>query len=151
MPKVIGGQFPVLATDVYKQVVGQLDFNMGAVVGIVPAAAGRHRLPDRPLGPAWQRADNPSGPPPMRRKPNRARDWLACCIAWPSPGVLLGLTGVAVWGSLITFWPYNLTPDPGELRASPISSPPAGALVWTSVRLATWSPSSARPAIFTIA
>jgi len=35
VPKVIGGQYNVLATDVYKQVVGRLDFEMGAVVGMV--------------------------------------------------------------------------------------------------------------------
>src|SRR5262249_20164817 len=39
--KVIGGNFNVLATDVYKQVIGQQNFSMGAVVGMVllaPAA-----------------------------------------------------------------------------------------------------------------
>ncbi len=35
IPKVIGGSFNVLATDVYKQVFGQQNFNMGAVVGVV--------------------------------------------------------------------------------------------------------------------
>src|SRR5438105_14118006 len=35
IPKVIGGQFNVLATDAYKQVVGQQNFAMGAVVGMV--------------------------------------------------------------------------------------------------------------------
>ena len=34
-PSVVGGNYNVLATDVYKQVVGQQNFNMGAVVGIV--------------------------------------------------------------------------------------------------------------------
>ena len=33
--KVIGGQFNVLATDIYKQVIGQQNFGMGAVVGFV--------------------------------------------------------------------------------------------------------------------
>src|SRR5215510_995598 len=33
--KVIGGQFNVLATDAYKQMIGQQNFAMGAVVGIV--------------------------------------------------------------------------------------------------------------------
>ena len=33
--KVIGGQFNVLATDAYKQVIGQQNFQMGAVVGLV--------------------------------------------------------------------------------------------------------------------
>ena len=35
IPKVIGGQFNVLATDAYKQVIGQQNFEMGAVVGFV--------------------------------------------------------------------------------------------------------------------
>src|SRR3954451_4601914 len=35
IPKVIGGKFNVLATDAYKQVVGQQNFPMGAVVGII--------------------------------------------------------------------------------------------------------------------
>ena len=34
-PKVIGGDFNVLATDVYKQVIGQQNFEMGAVVSVV--------------------------------------------------------------------------------------------------------------------
>ena len=32
-PKVVGGNFNVLATDIYKQVAGQFNMNMGAVVG----------------------------------------------------------------------------------------------------------------------
>ena len=35
MPKVIGGNFSVLAVDIYKQVIGQQNFNKGAVVGLV--------------------------------------------------------------------------------------------------------------------
>ena len=35
VPKVIGGQFNVLAVDIYKQVIGQQNFEMGAVVSVV--------------------------------------------------------------------------------------------------------------------
>ena len=35
VPKVIGGQYNVLATDIYKQVIGQQNFQMGAVVGLI--------------------------------------------------------------------------------------------------------------------
>ena len=35
VPKVIGGQFNMLATDIYKQVVGQQNFQMGAVVALI--------------------------------------------------------------------------------------------------------------------
>uniref|UniRef100_A0A7C4AGJ4 Putative 2-aminoethylphosphonate ABC transporter permease subunit n=1 Tax=Fundidesulfovibrio putealis TaxID=270496 RepID=A0A7C4AGJ4_9BACT len=34
-PKVVGGQFNVLATDIYKQVIGQQNFAMGATVSVV--------------------------------------------------------------------------------------------------------------------
>ncbi len=35
VPKVIGGNTSVLAVDIYKQVIGQQNFAMGAVVGLV--------------------------------------------------------------------------------------------------------------------
>jgi iron(III) transport system permease protein len=35
IPKVIGGNYNVLATDIYKEVVGQQNFEMGAVVSVV--------------------------------------------------------------------------------------------------------------------
>ena len=35
VPKVIGGNTNVLAVDIYKQVIGQQNFSMGAVVGLV--------------------------------------------------------------------------------------------------------------------
>ena len=37
-PKVIGGNFNVLAVDIFKQVIGQQNFNKGAVVGLILAA-----------------------------------------------------------------------------------------------------------------
>ncbi|MEO5615376.1 MAG: hypothetical protein ABIR04_10720 [Cypionkella sp.] len=35
LPKVIGGQYSVLAIDIYKQIVGQQNFEMGAVVSVI--------------------------------------------------------------------------------------------------------------------
>ena len=35
VPKVIGGNFNVLATDIYKLVIGQQNFHIGAVVGLI--------------------------------------------------------------------------------------------------------------------
>ena len=35
IPKMTGGHYNVLATDIYKQVVGQGNFSMGAVVGVI--------------------------------------------------------------------------------------------------------------------
>src|SRR5699024_8888038 len=41
VPVTVGGNYPVLATDLYQKVIGGFDFQMGAVVGIllfIPAA-----------------------------------------------------------------------------------------------------------------
>ena len=35
VPKVIGGNYNVLATDIYKEVVGMQNFQMGAVISMV--------------------------------------------------------------------------------------------------------------------
>jgi iron(III) transport system permease protein len=138
IPKVIGGQFPVLATDVYKQVVGLQDFNMGAVVGLVlliPAVAAF--LLDR-----WaqgRRTGTLSGRAvPYQAKPRARRDgWLFALCVFVAV-VLLGILGVAIWGSLIRFWPYNLALtldnyDFARFDANGWDS------VWTSIRMAAWA------------
>ncbi len=48
LPKVIGGQYNVLAIDIYKQVIGQQNFEMGAVVSVIlliPAVLAFYRRP----------------------------------------------------------------------------------------------------------
>lgn len=35
VPKVIGGDFGVLATEIYKQVIGQQNFSLGATIGVL--------------------------------------------------------------------------------------------------------------------
>ena len=107
--KVIGGNFNVLATDVYKQVIGQQNFSMGAVVGMVlllPAALafGVDRLVQRK-----QVALLTARAVPLVPRPKFARDapfTLFCIVV--SLGVLT-ILGMAVWGSLIKYWPYNLS------------------------------------------
>jgi iron(III) transport system permease protein len=135
IPKVIGGQFPVLATDVYKQVVGLQDFNMGAVVGLVLLipAIGAFLLDRWAQG---RRAATLSGRAvPYVARPRARRDgWLlALCVFVAA--VLLGILGVAIWGSLIRFWPYNLALtldnyDFARFDANGWES------VWTSIRMA---------------
>lgn len=135
IPKVIGGQFPVLATDVYKQVVGLQDFNMGAVVGLVllAPAIGAFLL-DR-----WatrQRAGTLSGRAvPLRPAPRRQRDLPLLGFCTLVAVLLLGIVGVAAWGSLIRFWPYNLSLTLDNYDFSRFDA--AGwASVWLSVRMA---------------
>jgi iron(III) transport system permease protein len=109
IPKVIGGQFNVLATDVYKQVVGRQDLNMGAVVGLVlllPAILAF--LLDR-----WahgKRTATLSGRAvAYRPKPRLRRDLPAFLFCLAVASALIVIVAVAVWGSFIRFWPYNLS------------------------------------------
>src|SRR6185503_12985083 len=108
--KVIGGQFNVLATDAYKQVVGQQNFEMGAVVGMVLLAPAVLAFVIDRIVQRRQVALLSARAVPLEPKPNIVRDtWLLiyCLVV---AGILVGVLGTAVWASFITYWPYNLTP-----------------------------------------
>src|SRR5215211_4851773 len=109
IPKVIGGQFNVLATDAYKQVVGQQNFPMGAVVGmilLVPAvlAFAVDRLVQRK-----QVALLSSRAVPYEPKPHRSRDAALLLYCLVVGGSIVATYGVSVWASFIRYWPYNLS------------------------------------------
>lgn len=109
VPKVVGGEFSVLAVDIYQQVVGQQNFAMGAVVSVmllVPAVIAF--FVDR-IVTARQVALLTARAVPYAPGRNLGLDALAflyCCIV---AGLLLMVLGVAQYASLVRFWPYNLT------------------------------------------
>src|SRR4051812_2207740 len=108
--KVIGGQFNVLATDAYKQVIGQQNFSMGAVVGMIllmPAVLAFviDRFVQR-----RQFALLSARAVPLEPKPSRARDTVLIIYVTVVASMIIGLLSVAVWASFITYWPYNLSP-----------------------------------------
>lgn len=107
--KVIGGNFNVLATDVYKQVIGQQNFSMGAVVGMVLLApAALAFLVDR-LVQRKQVALLTARAVPLVPKPKPGRDFLATLFCTLVSIGILAILGMAIWGSLIKYWPYNLS------------------------------------------
>src|SRR2546430_1198520 len=108
--KVIGGQFNVLATDAYKQVVGQQNFEMGAVVGMVLLAPAVLAFVIDRMVQRRQVALLSARAVPLEPKHNRARDIALMVYCLVIGGILVGVLGTAVWASFITYWPYNLTP-----------------------------------------
>ena len=109
IPKVIGGQFAVLATDAYKQVVGQQNFPMGAVVGfilLIPAVLAF--VTDRIIQ-RRQVALLSARAVPLVPGHNALADGLAMAFCAGFGLMLVGVLGVAVWASFVTYWPYNLT------------------------------------------
>ncbi len=107
--KVIGGNFNVLATDVYKQVIGQQNFSMGAVVGMVLLAPAALAFVVDRMAQRKQIALLTARAVPLVPKPKAARDafFSFFCTA-VSLGILV-ILGMAIWGSLIKYWPYNLS------------------------------------------
>lgn len=111
VPKVVGGGFNVLATDIYKQVVGQQNFQMGAVVGLVlllPAvlAFAVDRLVQR-----RQSALLTARAVPLVPRPDRFVDRAFLAVCSLVALAILIVIGVALFASLATYWPYNLTPS----------------------------------------
>lgn len=107
--KVIGGQFNMLATDVYKQVMGQQNFQMGAVVGLILLApAVLAFIVDRKIQ-ARQVSQLSARAVPLVPKPDAKRDGLLLLFCIAMVVAIAGITGVAVWASFITYWPYNMT------------------------------------------
>jgi iron(III) transport system permease protein len=109
IPKVIGGQFSVLATDAYRQVVGQQNFPMGAVVGLillVPAVLAF--FADRVVQ-KRQSAMLSARAVPYAPKPERRRDLALLAFASLVALAVVGPYAVAVWGSFVRYWPYNLS------------------------------------------
>lgn len=109
IPKVIGGQFDVLATDVYKQVIGQQNFQMGAVVGMVlltPAVLAF--FGDRVLQ-RHQVAQLTARAVPLVPSPKPLFDGLMFLYCTIVGGLIAGVLFVAGWASLIKLWPYNMT------------------------------------------
>jgi len=107
--KVIGGQFNVLATDAYKQVIGQQNFEMGAVVGfvlLVPAVIAfvldRH-MQRRQVALLSVRAV------PLQPRASAPKDAAFMAYCFLVGGLIAAVLGVAVWASFVTYWPYNLT------------------------------------------
>ena len=111
VPKVVGGQTGVLATDIYKQVVGQQNFQMGAVVGfmlLIPAVLSflvERRVRRRQAAALSARATL-YVPEPM---PVRDRALLAACLLIAF--CIVVMIGMAVFASLATYWPYKLAPS----------------------------------------
>ncbi|WP_310621253.1 putative 2-aminoethylphosphonate ABC transporter permease subunit [Flexibacterium corallicola] len=109
VPKVIGGQMNVLATDIYKQVVGQQNFSMGAVVGLLlllPAVVSFSV--DRYVR-KKQTAQLSAKAVPYQPAKNKRRDtlfFLYCCAI---SLFLLSILGTALLASLIAYWPYNMS------------------------------------------
>jgi iron(III) transport system permease protein len=107
-PKVVGGQYNVLATDLYKQVIGQQNMQMGSAVGVlllIPAIISFviDRISVRKQS-GWLSAKST----PYRIEKSKLRDVMYYVFCSLLSAVILSIILVAIYGSLVRVWPYNL-------------------------------------------
>ena len=108
-PKVVGGDYNILATDIYKQVIGQQNFVMGAVVSVVllvPTVIAF--LVDR-LAQRRQVALIAAKSTPLHPVPVPVRDRLFLVYCSLVVFLILGFFATAVFASLVKVWPYDLS------------------------------------------
>ncbi|WP_100330141.1 putative 2-aminoethylphosphonate ABC transporter permease subunit [Bacillus xiapuensis] len=108
-PKIVGGQYNVLATDVYKQVIGQQNMAMGATVGILlmlPAILAF--VVDR-LTQQKHTASISARSKPIQLKPNRLRDALLFIYCSVITAVILLMLLAVFIAAFTKVWPYDLS------------------------------------------
>lgn len=105
---VIGGDYSVLATEIYSQVVGQRNFNMGAVVGImlllptvISYAIERQAMKRQQAGQVTGQVPYEPAFAPLRDLSMAALSLLICAG-------ILAVIGIVVYASFVTLWPYNM-------------------------------------------
>jgi iron(III) transport system permease protein len=137
-PKVIGGNFNVLAVDVFKQVIGQHNFSIGAVVGLlllVPSVVAfavdwvvRRRLT----------ANLGARSVPFIPRPRRVFDSLMLAYCVLVCALLLAVLGMAVYTSLIQLWPYKLNFTLRHYQYALVTGDYAPAF-WNSLKMGAWT------------
>ena len=109
LPKVIGGQFDVLAVDIYKQVIGQQNFEMGAVVSVVllvpalVAFAVDRQVTRKQVALLSARAV------PYQPKPAPRFDRVCFVYCGLVSVFIVGILATCQAAALFKFWPYDLS------------------------------------------
>ena len=107
-PMVIGGDYNVLATEVYNQVIGQANFELGTVIGmvlLVPVALAvavekffnknnQHQLSDHAK--------------PMVILPHKLRDTVFTFYSVLICLCILAVVGIVIFASFTHLWPYRM-------------------------------------------
>lgn len=109
IPSVVGGSTNVLSSDIYKLVIGRFDFEMGAVVGVLLLAPAVVAYGVDTIARRYQRGAISGKSTPIEPEPSLARDGALTLFTALIAGAIAGVFGMAVFGSLVKFWPYNLT------------------------------------------
>lgn len=108
VPKIVGGAFSVLAVEAYKAVVGQQQFDRGALIGLLLLIPALLTFCIDGWLQKRQRAQMSSRAEVLTPRRQWRRDTVYTVILLAISAALLLMIAVAVGASLVKLWPYNL-------------------------------------------
>jgi len=109
IPKVIGGNFDVLATDIFKLVIGQQDFQRGAVVALFLLAPALITFVVDRVVQRKQTSMLTARAVPYSPRPSRGFDLAMTAYCVVVAALMLAVFGMALYASFVKFWPYDLS------------------------------------------
>ena len=109
VPKVIGGSYNVLATDIYKQIIGQQNFQMGAVVAVVLLTPAIIAFAVDRFAQRKQVALVSTSAVPYEPKKNNSLDLTMLIFCSFISFLIICMLGMAQYAAVVKFWPYNLS------------------------------------------
>jgi iron(III) transport system permease protein len=142
-PKVIGGNYDVLATDIYNQVIGQQNFEMGATIStllLIPAliAFVLDRLVQRK-----QVAMVSTGINPMSAKPHQPFvQWGIFAFMVLMAIFIISIYIVVFFGAFTQYWPYDLSFTFRNFTFYVAGTQHKGGafvVLWHSIQMAFWT------------
>jgi iron(III) transport system permease protein len=138
IPKIIGGQYNVLATDIYKQVIGQQNFELGAVISVLLLVCAAASFVVARVVQRKQTAMMSGRAVPYEPTPRKGFDTVMLVFCSAVALVIIGVLVVAVYSSFIRFWPYNVSLT---LKHYNFENAAGGGWqsYWNSLSLATWT------------
>jgi iron(III) transport system permease protein len=109
IPKVIGGNFDVLATDIFKLVIGQQDFQRGAVVAMFLLAPALLTFVVDRFVQRKQTSMLTARAVPYTPRPSAGFDLAMTAYCLLVAALMLAVFGMALYASFVKFWPYDLS------------------------------------------
>jgi iron(III) transport system permease protein len=109
IPKVIGGNFDVLATDIFKLVIGQQDFQRGAVVAVILLAPALLTFFVDRFVQRKQHSMLTARAVPYAPRPSGGFDLAMTVYCVLICALMLAVFGMALYASFVKFWPYDLS------------------------------------------
>ena len=108
VPKVIGGNYNVLATDIYKEVVGMQNFQMGAVISMVLLVPAMIAFFIDRYSRKKQISLLTARSVVFKPKKHFKVDMIMLGFCSALALIIILMIGMAQFGAIVKYWPYNL-------------------------------------------